>query len=60
LRLWGESGNAVLAIARRVDPEHLADLLKAVIESDVRGKTGVGDEVRGLELLTLRFASLAR
>lgn len=60
LRLWGETGNAVLSIARRVDPEHLADLLRATIESDVRGKTGVGDEVRGLELLTLRFASLAQ
>ncbi len=60
LRLWGETGNAVLAIARRVDPEHLADLLKATIESDVRAKSGVGDEVRGLEILTLRFASLAQ
>lgn len=60
LRLWGETGNAVLSIAKRVDPEHLADLLKATIDADVKAKSGVGDEVRGLEVLTLRFASLAQ
>lgn len=60
LKLWGDAGNAVVSIAKRVDPERLADLFKAALEADARAKRSDGDEVLALELLTLRFAAAAR
>lgn len=61
LRLWGPVGEALRRVAPRADPRALARLLHDAVEADARGKTGQGDPERGLELLTLRFASaLAR
>lgn len=60
LRLWGPSAVAIRRIGARVPPARLADLLHEAIEADFRGKTGQGDPFRALELLTLRFAELAR
>lgn len=60
LRLWGPSAQAIRRIGARVPPGRLADLLHETIEADYRGKTGQGDTMRALEILTLRFAELAR
>jgi DNA polymerase-3 subunit delta len=57
LRLWGPSKFAVLDAAKRVPPAGLAVVLREAIDADVAGKTGQGDEVRGLERLVVRFAS---
>ena len=60
LRLWGPSAQAIRRIGARVPPARLADLLHETVEADFRGKTGQGDTMRALEVLTLRFAELAR
>lgn len=57
LKLWGPAASAVLGAAGRISPESAASLLSSAVEADAGGKTGAGDEVRGLELLALRFAS---
>ena len=58
LRLWGPSKFAVLEAARRVPPDRLAGLLHEAVDADIAGKTGQGDEIRGLERLAVRFASV--
>lgn len=60
LRLWGGSDRAVFAIAERHGAGPVAQLLRECIEADVRAKSGIGDERRGIESLIVRFASLAR
>lgn len=57
LRLWGPSRDMILATARRLRPEATGALLSAAVEADAAGKTGRGDEVRGLEMLALRITS---
>ncbi len=59
-RLWGPSGDAVMRAAKKLDPAEAAELLQAAIDTDVRQKTSAGDPVRGLEMLTLRFASVVK
>jgi len=58
LKLWGPAKFAVLETAKRVPPERLAALVHDAVDADVAGKTGQGDEVRGLERLAVRFASV--
>lgn len=60
LRLWGPSAAAIRRVGARIPPARLADLLHETIEADFRGKTGQGDPLRALEILTIRFAELAR
>lgn len=59
-KLWGrpddERNRALLDAARRRKPGVWAALLGEAVEADWRGKTGRGDEVIALEVLTLRFA----
>lgn len=57
LRLWGPSRDAILDAARRVRPEITSTLLSAAVEADAAGKTGRGDEERGLEMLAIRITS---
>lgn len=57
LKLWGPSKDAIMDAARRVRPETAADLLSAAVEADAAGKSGRGDEVRGLEMLVIRITS---
>ncbi|MEM1422451.1 MAG: DNA polymerase III subunit delta [Planctomycetota bacterium] len=54
VRVWGP----VVDAGRRVRPEAARKMLELAIEADRNAKTGRGDEVRGLEVLTARFASL--
>ncbi|MHC5001859.1 MAG: DNA polymerase III subunit delta [Planctomycetota bacterium] len=60
LRLWGESRDQVIAIAGRLEPERLAQLLRCCIETDRRGKRGYGDSVRSLEALTVLLTDSIR
>lgn len=57
-KIWGEAQPAILAAARRADPDAAADLLDSAIESDAQSKTGRADPALALELLAVRFASL--
>ena len=56
LRLWGPAGDRLMGAAKRMTPSRARGLLRDAIEADVRGKTGQGDNVRGLEVLTVQFA----
>ncbi len=53
LRLWGDTGNAILSAARRTDPKRFAQLLQAAIDADQRSKSGFGKASRNLEALTV-------
>ena len=53
LRLWGDTGNAILSAARRTDPRRFAQLLQAAIDADQRSKSGFGKASRNLEALTV-------
>lgn len=56
LKLWGPQQEAVFRAARTIPPDRAAELFKAAVETDVKLKTGQGDPVVNLEVLTLRFA----
>lgn len=60
MRLWGPSAQTVRSVASKASPARLAALFRECIETDFRAKTGQGDDVRALEALVLRFASVAR
>lgn len=59
LKLWSAK-EEVFALARKTGPRRAAKNFAQCVALDHRQKTGVGDPVRGLEILTLRFASLNR
>jgi DNA polymerase III delta subunit len=56
LKLWGPQQEPVFRAARKVRPDAAAALLQAAVDTDVKLKTGQGDPVVNLEVLTLRFA----
>jgi DNA polymerase III delta subunit len=56
LKLWGPQQEAVFKAARKIRPDRAAELFQAAVETDVKLKTGQGDPVVNLEVLTLRFA----
>ena len=59
LKLWGSTKARILSIARKADPEHLADLLREAVDADLAAKSGgTTNEIRALERLSLRFASV--
>lgn len=55
-RLWGESGNVILALARTNEPRVFAQLLQQAIDTDRAAKTGLGEPVRSLEALLVTIA----
>ncbi|HVZ94829.1 MAG TPA: hypothetical protein VG797_10000, partial [Phycisphaerales bacterium] len=59
-KMWGrpedERNRAMLGAAGRKKPGVWAAILSEAVEADWRGKTGRGDEMVSLEVLTLRFA----
>jgi DNA polymerase-3 subunit delta len=57
MKLWGPRQAAFLAVARKADDATLGRLLDAIVQLDVRSKTGRGDAMRNLELFS---ASLGR
>jgi DNA polymerase-3 subunit delta len=56
LKLWGPSRDAILNIARKINPDAAASLLDACVKADIKQKTGLGDPQRTLEVLAMRFA----
>lgn len=56
LKIWGPAGNALLAAARKIDPDAALALFRAAVRADQRQKSGLGDPERGLEMLVLEFA----
>lgn len=54
VRVWGP----VIDVGKRVHPDDARTMLDLAIAADHNAKTGRGDEVRGLEVLAARFASL--
>ncbi len=60
LKLWGPQQEAVFKAARKLPPDRAAELFQAAVETDVKLKTGQGDPVVNLEVLTLRFAGSCR
>lgn len=60
LRLWGATGERVMEVAKRTDPDKAHKLFRATVEADARSKSGLGDAERGLEILALQFGSLTQ
>lgn len=56
MKLWGESGDAVLEVARRGTPHRFAQLLRQVVERDVKVKTGQLTGERNVEALATLLA----
>ncbi|MEL7485495.1 MAG: DNA polymerase III subunit delta, partial [Planctomycetota bacterium] len=60
LKLWGPSRDAILGIARRIDPNEAAALLTRAVDADRRSKSGLGKPTRTLEMLSLEIAGRSR
>jgi len=60
LKLWGSSGEAILGVARRLEPAAALALFRDAVQADVRQKSGLGDAELTLERLVLRFAQTCR
>jgi len=58
LKLWGDSRDGVLAVARRVDPDRAARALRRLIGLDRDSKSGAIRPEVAPELAALEFASL--
>lgn len=56
MKLWGDSGDAVLEVARRGTPHRFAQLLRQVVERDVKVKTGQLTGERNVEALATLLA----
>jgi DNA polymerase-3 subunit delta len=55
-RLWGDTGNRIMSIARRTQPGAIAQLLQRAIDTDRSAKSGFGEPVRSLEALLVTIA----
>lgn len=55
-RLWGPAAQRVMDVARALEPDEAAQLLRLAIETDRRSKSGTGDDVRSLEALSVLVA----
>lgn len=58
VKLWGRTGDSILRIAERLSPAAAHELFRHAIETDRKNKSGEGDQIRNLEMLTLHFARL--
>lgn len=58
LKLWGPAQQAILAAAGRMKATTTARLLEAAVKSDMRLKTGQGDQESIVEELTLRMTTV--
>jgi DNA polymerase III delta subunit len=54
LKLFGDGGNRILALAKKRTPSQLAELFTEAVAVDARTRRGLLDARRGLELITLR------
>jgi len=60
LRLWGETGDRIIEVARRSDPGIFARLLDRAVRTDLANKSGLGEPDRNLEALTLQVTDTIR
>ncbi len=60
LKLFGDGGNRMLAIAKRKTPVQFANLFTDAVAIDARTRSGLLDGRRGLELLALRVCREVR
>ena len=60
LKLWGSSASAIARAAQTASPDALGKLFDEAVASDFRGKTGQGDAILALEVLSIRFAQVLR
>lgn len=56
MKAWGSMGDAIFSKVPRLKPEAAGRMFKACLENDLAGKTGLGDPVRNLEVLTVRMS----
>jgi len=56
LRLWGPGKDAAMDVARRVSTTTTATLLHSAVATDAAVKSGQGDPLRRMQVLTLRMA----
>ena len=56
MKLWGSVGDGVFEAARSLDPLRSAQLLRSAVNTDRRSKSGIGNDVRSLEALTVLVA----
>jgi DNA polymerase III subunit delta len=59
-KVWGDSRDAILRAARRLDPAKLAVMLDLAVGTDFHNKTGLGHPARSLEALAVRIADVMR
>ncbi len=57
-KVWGPTQDAATRLVGRHPVRAFTDLAAAAVEVDSRGKSGRGDQVLALEVLTVRFARL--
>lgn len=55
LRLWGNSSDTLIEVARRTHPTRTLAFLRACAKADERTKTGFTDADRALEMLVVRL-----
>lgn len=55
-KLWGPSAGRIMDVARALELDEAAQLLRTAIETDRRSKSGTGDDVRSLEALSVLVA----
>ena len=60
LRLWGETGDRIIEVARRSDPGVFARLLERAVRTDLANKSSLGEPGRNLEALTLQVTDTIR
>lgn len=60
LKLWGPSRDAVLNVARQLDPREAGELLSLAVDADRKSKSGLGKPSRMLECLSLEIAGRSR
>lgn len=56
MKAWGSMGDAIFSKVPRLKPDAAGRMFKACLENDLTGKTGLGDPVRNLEVLTVRMS----
>ena len=54
LKLFGDGGNKILALAKQRTPTQLANLFTEAVAVDARTRSGLLDGRRGLELVAMR------
>jgi DNA polymerase III delta subunit len=59
-KIWGDRIAPAQSAARRADPEALRALLNHALDTDAKGKSGVGNPEISLEVLAWRFAQTLR